>query len=46
MTTMTVRPVRDDLSFGARVAGVTYDDLRDPDLRAQLQRRSSKSTGC
>jgi taurine dioxygenase len=36
MTTMTVRPVRDDLSFGARVEGITQDDLRDPELRAQI----------
>jgi taurine dioxygenase len=36
MTTMTVQPVRDDLSFGARVTGITQDDLRDTGLRAQL----------
>ncbi|MGO9877580.1 MAG: TauD/TfdA dioxygenase family protein [Acidimicrobiia bacterium] len=36
MTTMTVRPIRDDFSAGARVAGVTYDGLRDADLRAKL----------
>jgi taurine dioxygenase len=36
MTTMTVRPVRDDLPFGARVGGVTYDDLQDADRRAQI----------
>jgi taurine dioxygenase len=36
MTTMTVRPVRDDLSFGARVGGVTPGDLRDPARRAQI----------
>ncbi len=35
-TTVTVRPIRDDLSFGARVAGVTLDDLRDPGVRALL----------
>ncbi|MGH8979058.1 MAG: TauD/TfdA dioxygenase family protein [Acidimicrobiia bacterium] len=33
---MTVRPVRDDLSFGARVTGVTEDDLRDAGVRAQI----------
>ena len=27
MTTMTVRPIRDDLTFGARVGGVTHDGL-------------------
>ena len=36
MTTITVQPVREDLSFGARVGGVTYDALRDTDLHAQL----------
>jgi taurine dioxygenase len=36
MTTVTVRPVRDDLSFGARVGGVTHDGLRDTSLRAQI----------
>ena len=36
MTTMTVRPVRDDLSFGARVGGVTHDGLGDAGLRAQI----------
>jgi taurine dioxygenase len=36
MTTMTVRPVRNDLSFGARVGGVTFDGLRDTGLRAQI----------
>ena len=38
MTTMTVQPVRDDLSFGARVGGITYDDLGDTGLRARAQR--------
>jgi taurine dioxygenase len=37
MTTMTVQPVRDGLSFGARVAGVTHDDLADAGLRAELK---------
>jgi taurine dioxygenase len=35
-STITVRTVRDDLAFGARVGGVTYDDLRDAGLRAHL----------
>ena len=35
-TTMTVGPIRDDLSFGARVGGVTHDGLADAGLRAQL----------
>ena len=34
--TMTVRPIRDDLSFGARVGGVTQDALRDAGLRAKI----------
>jgi taurine dioxygenase len=36
MTTITVQPVREDLSFGARVRGVTYDGLQDPDVRAEI----------
>ena len=36
MTTVTVRPIRDDLSFGARVGGVTLDHLRDPEVRDRL----------
>src|SRR5262245_9569822 len=36
MTTVTVRPIRDDLSFGARVGGVTLDQLDDPDVRDRL----------
>lgn len=30
------RPLRDDLDFGARVAGLTHDDLADEGLRAEL----------
>lgn len=30
------RPLRDDLDFGARVAGLTHDDLTDEGLRAAL----------
>lgn len=30
------RPLRDDLDFGARVAGLTHDDLADEGLRAAL----------
>jgi taurine dioxygenase len=36
MTTITVQPIREDLSFGARVRGVTYDGLQDPDVRAEI----------
>lgn len=39
MTTMTVRPIRDDLSFGARVSGLTEADLHDPDVRTQINER-------
>jgi taurine dioxygenase len=34
--TMTVRPIRDDLTFGARVGGLTLDGLRDAGLRAHI----------
>src|SRR5580693_3164150 len=34
--TMTVRPIRAELTFGARVGGVTLEGLRDAGLRAQL----------
>ena len=37
MTTLTVRPVSDDLAFGARVGGVTRDGLADDGLRAQVK---------
>jgi taurine dioxygenase len=36
MTAMTVKPLQDDLSFGARVSGVTQDMLRDEAVRRQL----------
>ena len=36
MTTMTVAPVRADISFGARVGGIAYDDLHDDGVRAEL----------
>ena len=36
MTAIIVQPVRDDLSFGARVQGVTYGGLQDAGLRAQI----------
>jgi taurine dioxygenase len=35
-TTLTVQPVRDDLSFGARVGGVTRESVEDDALRAQV----------
>jgi taurine dioxygenase len=36
MTTVTVRPIRDDLTFGARVAGLTMEDTADPEVRERL----------
>jgi taurine dioxygenase len=39
VTAMTVRPVRDDLSFGARVGGVTVDSLRESSVRTELNDR-------
>jgi taurine dioxygenase len=36
MTTMTVRPVRDQLPFGARIAGLTEGDLADPGVRTEI----------
>lgn len=33
---VTVQPIRADLTFGARVTGVTFDELEDPDVRARL----------
>jgi len=36
MTALTVQPLRDDLSFGSRVFGVTQDSLGDEAIRLQL----------
>ena len=36
MNTVHVRPIRDDLSFGARIGGVTLDHLRDQEVRDRL----------
>jgi taurine dioxygenase len=36
MTTLTVQPVREDIGFGARVAGVTRDALGDDAVRAEI----------
>ena len=46
MTTMTVRPIRDDLSFGARVGGVTLDDLARRRRCGAVSTRPSRSAGC
>jgi taurine dioxygenase len=37
MTTITVEPVRPDISFGARIRGVTYEGLQDASLRAEIK---------
>lgn len=37
MASITVAPLRADLSFGARVTGVTLDTLADPQVREQLR---------
>ena len=42
MTTMKVRPIRDDLAFGARVGGVTLDSLGDAGLRAEINEAFEK----
>jgi len=36
MSGITVRNLRDDLSFGAIIEGVTYETLADPDVRDQI----------
>jgi taurine dioxygenase len=36
MASVTVRPIRDDLGFGARVGGVTLDDVGDQRVRDRL----------
>jgi taurine dioxygenase len=36
MTTMTVQPIRDDLSFGARIGGIAQDDLSAAGVRAEM----------
>ncbi|NIR41808.1 MAG: TauD/TfdA family dioxygenase, partial [Actinobacteria bacterium] len=36
MSTLDVRPVRDDLDFGSRVAGVTRELLGDDSVRAEI----------
>ncbi len=38
MPAIEVRPLDEKLSFGARVSGVTRDNLKDPAVRAQLNR--------
>jgi taurine dioxygenase len=38
MTGITVTNLRDDLNFGARVAGVTYETLADPAVREEIKK--------
>lgn len=38
MSGIHVRPLREDLSFGARITGVTHAALRDPQVRDRLRR--------
>jgi taurine dioxygenase len=37
MSGIEVRPLRDDLSFGARITGVTFDALKDQGIRDQIK---------
>ena len=37
MTELTITPLEDDLSFGARVRGVTIENVFDEGVRAQLR---------
>jgi taurine dioxygenase len=36
MSTLTVKPLREDLPFGARVEGLTPENIQDPAIRKQL----------
>ncbi len=45
MTDVTIRPIRDDLSFGARVGGVTADALAGPGGAETDSTRPSRTTG-
>ncbi|CAN7407017.1 TauD/TfdA family dioxygenase [Phenylobacterium sp. LjRoot219] len=36
MASIEVRPLQDDLAFGARITGVTHAALRDPAIRRQI----------
>lgn len=38
MSPIHVKPLRDDLSFGARITGVTLEVLKDPEVRERLRR--------
>src|SRR5258708_13395661 len=36
MASIAVSPLRDDLSFGARIAGVSHETLKDDAIRARI----------
>jgi len=38
MTKLNVRPLQDDLPFGARISGVTMANVEDPEVRAEINR--------
>lgn len=37
MSSIEVHPLRDDLPFGARITGVTFDNVQDPAVTARLR---------
>lgn len=37
MTAIEVKPLREDLSFGARIRGVSFDTLKDESVRKQIR---------
>jgi len=37
MSGIGIEPVREDLAFGARITGIGWDNVRDPEVRAQVQ---------
>jgi taurine dioxygenase len=38
MAGITVRNLRDDLNFGARIDGLNWDNINDPEVRAEINR--------
>jgi len=38
MTGITIQNLQDDLNFGARVSGLTHENVQDPAIREELQR--------
>ena len=37
MTAIQIEPLREDLPFGVRISGVTYDALKDEQVRAKIR---------